>query len=248
MAKPIDCSFFRAVCKGSAFQVFQAVLQAQPAITYAQMCQELSARFNPPQQSQLHEAEFRARKKLATETQVQLAADLQRIAARAFPGQQGTPLFERLLLNRFIDGQGSPELRLHIRSAAPADLDAGVRQALEMSAILEVEKVSPSPPTAAAFATSTTTTAGTPTDMLLLSLLTKLSDQLDALSISSRQPTPLTRSPQPPPAHQFPARQGRPSMPPASVPAPGVCWRCGSSGHYRRDCPQSGRPSQQSKN
>ena len=77
------------------------------------------------------------RKKLATETQVQLAADLQRIAARAFPGQQGTPLFERLLLNRFIDGQGSPELRLHIRSAAPADLDAGVRQALEMSAILE---------------------------------------------------------------------------------------------------------------
>lgn len=130
--------FLPCCLKDTAFTSFQAITQAQPNLPYAQICQELEQRFNPPQQAVLLEAEFRARRKQVTESQVEFSSALQRLAARAFPGQQG-PLFERLVLNQFIDGQDSPQLRLHIRTASPATLDAAVRRALEVAAIFDVE-------------------------------------------------------------------------------------------------------------
>ena len=67
LARRIAYSFCRVGYKGSAFPVYQAILQARANITYPQLCQELSARFNPPQHTQLHEAEFRrAQEKVQT--------------------------------------------------------------------------------------------------------------------------------------------------------------------------------------
>ena len=133
MMQFLPCCF-----KESAFTTYQTILAAHPQYTYVEMCTELGLRFEPPQQSRLLEAGFRARLKRSTESQAEFAAALQRLAARAFPGQQG-PLLDRLTLNQFIDGQVNSDLRLHIRTSSPAALDAAVRRAYEVAAILEVE-------------------------------------------------------------------------------------------------------------
>ena len=125
--------------KDAAFQVFTAIIGRIPQITYAQMCAELTAAFNPPQQGPIVEAEFRSRVKKPGETQIEFASALQCLAARAFPGEHQTPLYERLLRNQFVDGQSSSDLRLHIRSASPPDLDTAVRRALEMAAVFNAE-------------------------------------------------------------------------------------------------------------
>ena len=204
--------FLPCCLKDSAFTTYQTVLQANPQITYPQLCHELGQRFNPPQQCRLVEAEFRARTKGAQESQQEYANALQRLAARAYPGQQGQ-LLERLLLNQFIDGQQSPELRLHIRTASPATLDEAVRRAFEVAAILDVEaRRTGAPQQAQVFATSaisrstqncahshvndviaatapSSATSSSATDPLVLTLLTKISDQLATLQVPASAPS-----------------------------------------------------------
>ena len=257
--------FLPCLLKGSAFLVYQSVVQANPQIGYAQLLTELTQRFNPPQQSQLLEAEFRARTKIPSETQVQFAAALQKLAMRAFPGQHGTPLFERLVMNQFIDGQPSPDLRLHIRTAAPNGLDAAVRRALEIAAILDTESrrsgqvtsITASPfggvaacmPSAAdrVCATSTSQDASqakvASSDALMLSLLTKISDRLDALSCSA--------APSPMPSESRSVASGQSSR--VGSDSSGVsrgsrgprrCWECGSTDHIRSTCPRRNSSSQ----
>ena len=203
--------FLPCCLKDSAFTTLEAVQQANPNFTFQQVCDELAARFNPPQQSRLVEAEFRARTKRSTETQGEYASALQRLANRAFPGQQG-PLFERLLVNQFIDGQPSSELRLHIRTSVPADLNAAVRRALEVSSILDIEQQRAGVTTGTAFAVSASSeraaaAPATQTDPLLLSLLTKISDKLDQLSVTSQQPATAGYQP-------GPVRQSQSNLPP----------------------------------
>ena len=221
--------------KGSAFQIYQGIIQATPNIAYPQLCQALAARFTPPQQSQLLEAEFRARVKSPAETQIEYAAALQRLAMRAFPGQHGTPLFARLVLNQFIDGQASSELRLHIRAASPQDLDAAVRRALEIAAVLETEARRSSPAPALSVSAvragpvASESAASASSDPLILGLLNKISNQLDAFASANR--TPHSSSAPSAPATGNSSGGGRGSS--------GVrrCWRCGSPDHLRPACP-----------
>lgn len=131
--------FLACSLKDTAFTVFNSLVVLNPAATYDQICDLLADRFNPPQQGRLLEAEFRARQKRSDETHTEFAAALENLAARAFPGQQGA-LFDRLLINQFVDGQTSSALRLHIKTSGPATLNAAVQRAIEIATILEVEE------------------------------------------------------------------------------------------------------------
>ena len=71
---------------------------------------------------------------------MEFASALQKLASRAYPGQENTDLFQRLLVNQFIDNLPSPELRLHVRSASPKNLAQAVQRALEMPAIFDEEQ------------------------------------------------------------------------------------------------------------
>ena len=102
--------FLPARLDGTAYRVFQSVRTANSDADFSTICTLLTAQFEPPQQRQLHEAEFRVREKRAHETQIVYAAALRSLANRAFPGQDG-PLLERMILQRFIDGQPSVEVR-----------------------------------------------------------------------------------------------------------------------------------------
>ena len=231
---------------GAAFQVHTAILGRMPNATFPQLCAELTATFNPPQQGPIVEAEFRNRVKKPDESQVEFASALQQLAARAFPGQQQTPLYERFLLNQFIDGQISPELRLHIRSASPPDIDTAVRRALEMGAVFNSEArrapLFPAPALLAAAAAVLPMPAPRPLDGVrdVYSLLSKISEQLTALSTSST-PSSDFRSRGPPRSQSGSTGHGR-------------CFNCDSPHHFVKDCtrprrqprfPSGQRPSQQ---
>ena len=227
--------------KDAAFQVFTAVIGRIPQITYAQMCAELTAAFNPPQQGPIVEAEFRSRVKKPGETQIEFASALQSLAARAFPGQQQTPLYERLLLNQFVDGQTSSDLRLHIRSASPPDLDTAVRRALEMAAVFNAEaRRAPAPapiptvcavtsPSAAALAAHVDPPRSRVLDQDVFLLLKQISTQLEGLSVAHHRHGP------PPPPSAAPGRDGPGRQ--FSRPPP-RCYSCNEPGHFRADCPR----------
>jgi len=246
---PVDSLRFLPCClKDSAFTVFETVRQANPNADFAGICTLLEAHFNPPQQSQLVESEFRARIKLANESQGEFASALKRLATRAFPGQQGGGLYERMLLNQFIDGQTNAEMRLHIRTASPPDLNTAVQRAIELSAIFEVEQrrqgVLPGSVAVAASAIPrgvSTSSSGNQlfgssnTDPLVLSLLTKICEKLDQLQPPST-PAPAAVGP--------PAPRGAPRSAPNSAPRqPLKCYFCNLPGHFIRDCPHRARGS-----
>ena len=123
-----------------AFHVYQTFRAQHPNDAYDELCDRLTAYFNPPQHRPSFEAEFRARTMKTIESPVEFASALQKLASRAYPGQENTDLFQRLLVNQFIDGLPSPELRLHVRSASPNNLAQAVQRALEMAAIFDAEQ------------------------------------------------------------------------------------------------------------
>ena len=124
--------------EATALQIFNNVHAANPGANYQVLCDLLTAQFEPQQQQQLHEVELRARTKKPQETQPSFAAALQSLAARAFPGQQGG-IVERIVLQQFIDGQSSPEVRLQLAANRPATLDEAIQRAITISTAYQLE-------------------------------------------------------------------------------------------------------------
>ena len=76
--------FLPARLEGIAYRVYQTVHAANPNAQYQALCTLLTRQFDPPQQQQLHEAEFRLRTKHAPESQLVYAAALRSLAIWAF--------------------------------------------------------------------------------------------------------------------------------------------------------------------
>ena len=193
-----------------------------------------------------------------TESPVEFASVLQKLASRAYPGQENTELYERLLINQFINGLPSPELRLHVRSASPNNLAQAVQRALEMAAIFDAEHrrsngaASATPPAATIFAvrgssapppaapTSSMTSAslsgsnhGTVVDQMFL--LDKILQKLDSISLSL---TSANSSPGPsfPPAAPTNGGRGWDNNYQGALQVR-RCFNCGEMGHLVRACP-----------
>ena len=242
-----------------AFHVYQTFRAQHPNDAYDELCDRLTAYFNPPQHRPSFEAEFRARTMKTIESPVEFASALQKLATRAYPGQENTDLFQRLLVNQFIDGLPSPELRLHVRSASPNNLAQAVQRALEMAAIFDAEQrrsngaaiAGASPTPAAIFAVRGSSTALPPAPSLAsasttgmtsasggnyvhdqMFVLDKILQRLDSISLSLSSPSPGSL---PPSAH---ASGGR-GWSDSSQGAQQVrrCFNCGQTGHLVRACP-----------
>ena len=138
---------------GAPHDIFQDILTGTPNITFQQAVDALRARLEPPQQASMHEAALRQRSKLPHETQYEYAAELRRLARRAYPGQAG-PLLEAILLQTFIDGQPTAELRISLASPRPATLDEAVQKAIEVGAVHAREHTRSAAPAASAFSSA----------------------------------------------------------------------------------------------
>ena len=237
-AGPERLRFIAARLEGTAYQVYQTVVAANPGAGYPQLTTLLTQQFEPQQQEPLHEAEFRARRKLPTESQITFAAALRSLAERAFRGQAG-PLFERMLLHQFIEGQVSAEIRLQLASNRPADMTAAIQRAVEIESAYRMEsyRVSPvclpSDHTAAVSSPVSAPPPSTPSasssdSRELLQLLRRIDAKLDSLSLapSRSADSPVSRGR----GRGGSMRGGSHSR---------ACYNCGGVGHFASHCPQS---------
>ena len=124
---------------GTSHELLETILLSDADISFHDTVEALRSRLEPPQQAQMHEAALRQRLKLAHETQYAYAMELRRLAAKAYPGQQG-PLLESMLLQIFIDGQPTKDMRLALSSPRPASIELAVQKAIEVSAIYAREQ------------------------------------------------------------------------------------------------------------
>ena len=208
--------FMGALVEGTAQQIFNNVHTANQNATYQQLCDLLTAQFEPQQQQQLHEVELRARTKKPQETQTMFAAALQLLATRAFPGQQGG-IVQRIVLQQFIDGQASPEIRLQLAANRPATLDAAIERAITVSTAYQMEAMRTAPQhPPAAVAAAVEPSKGDQTTVVMTELLTlirKMDRKLDEVAQMSSN------------------ARSRPRQV-----FSGACYNCGERGHYARSC------------
>lgn len=194
--------------------------------------------------------------KQTNDSQVEFVSELKRLAARGFPNQRGQ-FVDRLLSYQFIDVQQSSDMRLHIRTAAPTDIEAAVQRALEISAILEVETRCSATSAAATSSASVlgcaanaSLTESNESESLVLALLTRMCDKLDYLCSQKNQTVqqlsqtvldrpsrcaavPLAESC--PPMTNFPLLPTPPSQQRSDTST--QCYTCGEQGHSQRFCP-----------
>ena len=219
--------FRAALFEGTAQQVFQHVSATNANATYQQLCHLLANQFEPPQQQQMYESQLHARIKSPSESQTVFASALRSLAQRAFPGQGGA-VVDRIVLQQFIDGQHTPEVRLLLALNRPPTLDEAVQRAISVSAAyqLEATKVTPQPSWLADIvaATSSFQTArdsghqNVDSQAEMLKLLRNIDAKLSALQCSPSQiPSPSVRN-----------TERRP---------PRLCYACGLPGHFAYSCP-----------
>ena len=124
---------------GTSHELLETILLSDADISFHEAVEALRSHLEPPQQAQMHEAALRQRLKLTHETQYAYAMELCRLAAKAYPGQQG-PLLESMLLQIFIDGHPTKDMRLALSSPRPASIELEVQKAIEVSAIYAREQ------------------------------------------------------------------------------------------------------------
>ncbi|CAC5408205.1 unnamed protein product [Mytilus coruscus] len=90
-------------------------------------------RFCPPERETAYRCEFRNRKHNRDETAADYGYALKRLGSRAFP-TISVMMRESLIVEQYISGLGSAELKRHVQFAHPTTLDRAISLAVEFEA------------------------------------------------------------------------------------------------------------------
>ena len=114
--------------RGPAQRIF-GDLTRDKLINYEALVAVLTQRFNPAEREMAYRCEFRNRKRQLRETAADYGYALKRLATRAYSTVL-ISLRESIVVEQFIIGLGSTEIRLHVQFAHPASLDRAIFLAL----------------------------------------------------------------------------------------------------------------------
>lgn len=112
---------------------------------YESLKSVLTQRFNPTERENAYRCEFRNRKRLPGETVADYGYTLKRFASRAFPTIP-VSLREGIIVEQYINGLGSQEIKRHVQFAHPTSLDRAISLALEVEAFEGVQNNTPRKP------------------------------------------------------------------------------------------------------
>lgn len=116
---------------GPALSVLHALQGTR--LTYAALITSLRDRFGDEHLQQAFYAELRSRRQEASESFPELAASIERLTYKSFPGATSDTL-NRVGTAAFVDAIGNPEVQKFVRLARPETIRAALGHAMEMSA------------------------------------------------------------------------------------------------------------------
>ena len=131
-------NFLAVRLHGIAQQTYQDLNETVQEGSFDGLAEALGRRFAPAERVELYKAEFYARKRVSGEKLGELAANVRKLAKKAFPGATNE-IVDQLAKDRFIDALVDKDLRIRIREGSPAKLDDAVSRGIQLEAIHEAE-------------------------------------------------------------------------------------------------------------
>ena len=102
-------------------------------LDYDKMVVELNRHYDPKERASAYKIEFRGRVRHRNENLMKYAQELKRLVTKAYPDQNACS-HDNFVLDQFIMGLGSIELRRHVQFGHPQDINQAISLAIEFEA------------------------------------------------------------------------------------------------------------------
>ena len=225
--------------QGEAQRVLGDLRQLHRHVDFNMLVAELTYRYNPADREFAYRMEFKGRMKKSVESIMQYGYALRRLAVKAFPSIS-TDCQEQLILDQFISGLVSVDIKRHVQFGHPKNLNEAISLAVEYESFHNQGAVKFQKPA------QVSSISNKPEDeqvKLLKQLCSSVERQSQELA---NIPRGNTSNPAPPSNnnhHYAPRNQNLPN-----TSRPGIsnsedrsivrCYNCSQSGHISRNCPQ----------
>lgn len=227
----LKLKFMSLLLSGRARDVFCG-LTVEDRSSYMRLKEALSKCFDPCESEDWNRASLSSRRRLTGETAREFGNALRRLVAKSYPVANGDTQ-DLLAREHFIAHVGTGELRIQLRSARPATLEAAINLASELELIRELER---SQITSEARVRGVSNTTSNDVQMtILLETVESLRQEVRALQVTVQN----LIKPQANNTSSFRAPQHAELQGPNRGPRGrgDVCWECGCDRHLRKECP-----------
>jgi hypothetical protein len=244
------------MCLRGTAQRLLGDLASEQLCDYDRLKSVLTQRFAPAERITAYRCEFRVRKRERGESVTDYGYALRRLAMRAFP-KITWEAREDIVVDQYINGLGTLEIKRHVQFAHPLNLDGAISAAVEFEAFDGTQQTArkPQSPTKEADAVCSLQTSKAKTDTVVsggshemqaafeknAEIMKQLTETIAKLSV------PIQRAPPRGPPRDFsyatprgPPRDfsyATPRGPPRDF-SHITCFECREKGHFRRTCPQ----------